>query len=48
MRFYTFNVADSAVTVGALLLAWSLSQEEHDERLAHTASRRSEMAGPEA
>jgi signal peptidase II len=48
VRFYTFNVADSAVTVGALLLAWSLSQEEHDEHLAHTASRRNEMAGPEA
>jgi signal peptidase II len=24
-RFWTFNVADSAVTVGAIVLAWSLS-----------------------
>lgn len=28
-RFWTFNVADSAVTVGAIILAWSLSREEH-------------------
>ena len=28
VRFWTFNVADSAVTVGALMLAWSLSREE--------------------
>jgi signal peptidase II len=33
-RFWTFNVADSAVTVGALVLAWSLSREEREERLA--------------
>ena len=28
-RFWTFNVADSAVTVGAVLLAWLLSRDEH-------------------
>ena len=28
VRFWTFNVADSAVTIGALMLAWSLSREE--------------------
>jgi signal peptidase II len=28
VRFWTFNVADSAVTVGALLLAWVLWHEE--------------------
>ena len=28
-RFWTFNVADSAVTVGAVLLAWLLAREEH-------------------
>jgi len=28
VRFWTFNVADSAVTVGAIALAWSLSREE--------------------
>jgi signal peptidase II len=26
-RFYTFNVADAGVTVGAVLLAWSIFQE---------------------
>lgn len=28
VRFWTFNVADSAVTIGALLLAWVLWHEE--------------------
>ncbi len=37
VRFWTFNVADSAVTVGALILAWSLSREEHDQRAQHAA-----------
>ena len=27
-RFYTFNVADTGVSIGAVLLAWSLWQEE--------------------
>ena len=27
IRFWTFNVADSAVTIGAILLAWSLWRE---------------------
>jgi signal peptidase II len=35
-RFYTFNVADAGVTIGAVLLAWSLFQEgrrlkKHDD-----------------
>jgi signal peptidase II len=30
VRFWTFNVADSAVTVGAIALAWSLSREESE------------------
>lgn len=33
-RFWTFNVADSAVTIGAIALAWSLSREEHESHLA--------------
>ena len=33
-RFWTFNVADSAVTIGALVLAWSLSREDREEREA--------------
>lgn len=37
-RFWTFNVADSAVTVGALVLAWSLSREEREERHAREAA----------
>jgi signal peptidase II len=34
VRFWTFNLADSAVTVGALVLAWSLSREERETALA--------------
>jgi signal peptidase II len=37
-RFWTFNVADSAVTVGAVVLAWSLSREERLERHAREAT----------
>jgi signal peptidase II len=36
VRFWTFNVADSAVTIGALLLAWVLW---HEERVTTTANR---------
>jgi signal peptidase II len=32
IRFWTFNVADSAVSVGAVLLAWVLLQEERKQR----------------
>jgi signal peptidase II len=38
VRFWTFNVADSAVTVGALILAWSLSREDNDQRSAQAAA----------
>jgi signal peptidase II len=31
-RFYTFNVADMGVTIGAVLLAWSLWQEGRQQR----------------
>jgi signal peptidase II len=34
VRFWTFNVADSAVSVGAVLLAWVLLQEERQQRAA--------------
>ena len=37
IRFWTFNVADSAVTVGALILAWTLSREDSERRLAEAA-----------
>ena len=37
-RFWTFNVADSAVTIGALVLAWSLSREDREEREAQKAT----------
>jgi signal peptidase II len=33
-RFYTFNVADMAITVGALALAWVLWQEDRTRSLA--------------
>lgn len=39
VRFWTFNVADSAVTIGALALAWSLSREEHAAAAVRTAAR---------
>ena len=45
VRFWTFNVADSAVTVGALVLAWSLSREDRDQRLAEAAEARNGGAG---
>ena len=35
-RFWTFNVADSAVTVGAIILAWLLAREE---RRAHSPAQ---------
>ena len=34
VRFWTFNVADSAVTVGALLLAWVLWREDRETAAA--------------
>jgi len=34
VRFWTFNVADSAVTVGALLLAWVLWREDRAAQVA--------------
>jgi len=33
-RFYTFNVADMAITTGAILLAWVLWQEDRNQSLA--------------
>ncbi len=37
VRFWTFNVADSAVTVGAVVLAWSLSREDREQKAAQAA-----------
>jgi signal peptidase II len=34
VRFWTFNVADSGVSVGAVILAWILLQEERNEKRA--------------
>lgn len=42
VRFWTFNVADSAVTVGAILLGWVLWQED---RRAAQAARAARQAG---
>jgi signal peptidase II len=47
VRFWTFNVADSAVTIGALLLALSFSREDRDQRLAQSVAERSERDAPE-
>lgn len=41
VRFWTFNVADSAVTVGAILLAWVLW---HEDRAPGRARRASDAA----
>jgi signal peptidase II len=46
VRFWTFNVADSAVTIGALVLAWSLSREERDMAAVRAAAAREADAGP--
>jgi signal peptidase II len=32
VRFWTFNVADSAVTIGALSLGWALLKEDRQQR----------------
>src|SRR5436305_14716582 len=37
VRFWTFNVADSAVTIGALLLAWVLWNEEPPRNIGVSA-----------
>jgi signal peptidase II len=34
VRFWTFNVADSAVTVGAVMLGWVLLQEDRQRQRA--------------
>lgn len=36
-RFWTFNVADSAVTVGAVMLGWVLLQEDREQRKQRSA-----------
>jgi signal peptidase II len=38
VRFWTFNVADSAVTVGAVLLGWVLLQEDRQQKQQKAAS----------
>src|SRR5947209_4377283 len=38
VRFWTFNVADSAVTIGALLLAWVLWHEDRGKERARSAA----------
>jgi signal peptidase II len=47
VRFWTFNVADSAVTVGALMLAWVLWREERRAlaMAAAEAAARDEVVG---
>lgn len=45
-RFWTFNVADSGVTVGAVILAWFLSREGASTDSAHAAG--AEERGKEA
>jgi signal peptidase II len=47
-RFWTFNIADSAVTVGALVLAWSLSSEERETAAAKQAAERAQVRAADA
>ncbi|MGH7636303.1 MAG: signal peptidase II [Gemmatimonadaceae bacterium] len=37
-RFWTFNVADSGVTVGAVMLGWVLLQEDREQRRQRDAT----------
>ena len=46
VRFWTFNVADSAVTIGAIVLAWSLSREERETAAAARARSVSSADAP--
>lgn len=45
-RFWTFNVADSAVTVGAVILAWSLAREDHETAPRGAAGDPPTASGP--
>jgi signal peptidase II len=49
VRFWTFNVADSAVTIGALLLAWVLWHEDRvtgaDRRVTGKRAQAEERTG---
>jgi signal peptidase II len=45
-RFWTFNVADSAVTVGAVLLGWVLLQEDRREKQAAAAAAQGDAGAP--
>jgi len=38
VRFWTFNIADSAVTIGAVSLGWVLLQEDRQQRKRETES----------
>jgi len=55
VRFWTFNVADSAVTIGAIALAWSLSREERETSAmsggrsgTHSVGAAADAPGPDA
>lgn len=48
VRFWTFNLADSAVTIGALALAWSLSREERESAAARARTQHDADAAPGA
>jgi signal peptidase II len=47
VRFWTFNVADSAVTIGALLLAWVLWHEDKQPTTARPAMSKTEREAVE-
>lgn len=46
VRFWTFNVADSAVTVGAIALGWILLREDRQQRQLEKTGDAREAAAP--
>ncbi|MBA3891027.1 MAG: signal peptidase II [Gemmatimonadaceae bacterium] len=47
-RFWTFNIADAGVTVGAVILAWFLAREDATKTPAGEAGPRGEPGGTSA
>jgi signal peptidase II len=45
-RFYTFNVADVAITIGAVLLAWILWQEDKRRSIASVQPATQSQSAP--
>jgi signal peptidase II len=44
VRFWTFNVADSAVTVGAVMLGWVLLQEDRQQKQQNQQNQQNQQS----